>query len=63
MNCKTMPVAANRASAKPSGDEIAYEISARVHTKANAIELFDGSIPDALKPLVDELSALLPKQA
>lgn len=52
---------ATSSSGKPSGDKIAYEISARVHTKANAIELFDGSIPDALKPLVEELNGLMPK--
>jgi len=50
------------AQGKPSSDKTAYEISARVHDKANAIELFDGNIPVALKPLVEELSALLPRE-
>ncbi len=49
------------AQGKPSGDGFAYEISARVGNKSNAIELFEESIPDALKPLVEELNALLPK--
>ena len=47
---------------KASTDGIAYVISASVGSKSNRIELFDGSIPDALKPLVKELSALLPKE-
>ncbi len=47
---------------KSSADGSAYEISARVGNKSNAIELFDESIPDTLKPLAEELDALLPKQ-
>ena len=47
---------------EPSTDGIAYEISARGGIKSNAIELFDGSIPDALKPLVEQLNALMPKE-
>ncbi|MBI3913156.1 MAG: hypothetical protein HY327_03000 [Chloroflexi bacterium] len=44
-----------------SADGVAYEISARGGSKSNAIELFDGSIPDALKPLVEQLNALMPQ--
>lgn len=47
---------------KPKSDSAVHTISARVGSKANEIELVDGSIPDALKPLVDELVALLPKE-
>ncbi|MBI3538544.1 MAG: hypothetical protein HY070_13430 [Chloroflexi bacterium] len=53
---------AQSAQSKPRGENIAYEISARVGNKSNTIELFDGSIPAALKPLIEQLNALMPKE-
>jgi len=42
-------------------DSYAYEIVTRLGHKQNAIEVFDGTIPDAVKPLIRALSALMPK--
>ncbi len=42
-------------------DSYAYEIVMRSGRKQNAIEVFDGSIPDAVKPLIRALNALMPK--
>lgn len=43
-------------------DSFAHEILARIENRSNFVEVFDGGIPDALKPLVDKLSAWLPKE-
>ena len=43
-----------------SPDSFAYEIVARIGSKHNRVELVDGSIPDALQPLVDQLNKMLP---
>ena len=43
-------------------DSYAYEIVARLGSRSNFVEVFDGGIPDALKPLIDKLSALMPKE-
>jgi hypothetical protein len=43
-------------------DAYAYEIVARLGNRSNFVEVFDGKIPDALKPLIDKLSAWLPKE-
>lgn len=45
---------------KQNPDAFAYEITARVGSKANSIEVFDGSIPESLKPLLDQLRKLMP---
>lgn len=43
-------------------DAYAYEIVARLGKRSNFVEVFDGGIPDALAPLIDKLSAWLPKE-
>jgi len=43
-------------------DALAHEIIARIHARSNHIEVFDGSIPDALAPLIQQLDALMPKE-
>jgi hypothetical protein len=40
----------------------AYAIAARAGNRVHAITVFDGALPDALKALIDQLSALLPKE-
>ena len=42
-------------------DAHAYEIVARAGTKQTAVEVFDGSIPESIKPLIRELSRLMAK--
>jgi hypothetical protein len=42
-------------------DSFAYEIAARLGKRSNFVQVFDGSIPDALTPLIQQLSALFPK--
>ncbi len=42
-------------------DGYAYEIAARLGQRSNEIEVFDGSLPEPLKPLVERLSKLLPE--
>ena len=46
----------------PAPDALAHEIVARIGSRANRVEVFDGSIPDALAPLLQQLSALMPKE-
>jgi hypothetical protein len=46
-----------RAAQNP--DAYAYEIVARVGRKVQSVELLDGSIPEALQPLVRELNGYL----
>ena len=53
---------ATSAQGKPPPDGFAYEIVARIHARSNQVEVFDGSIPDALAPLIQQLSALMPKE-
>jgi hypothetical protein len=43
-------------------DGYAYEITARLGQRANSIEVFDGSVPEALRPLLDRLTGLLPSE-
>lgn len=43
-----------------SPDSYAYEIVARVGSKHNHVELFDGAIPDALQSLIDQMNRLMP---
>ncbi len=43
-------------------DAFAYEIVARLGARSNYVEVFDGSIPDTLTPLIQQLSALMPKE-
>ncbi len=43
-------------------DAFAYEIAARAGNRSNYVQVFDGSIPDALTPLLQQLSALMPKE-
>jgi hypothetical protein len=43
-------------------DSYAHEIMARSGKRNNFLEVFDGGIPDALRPLVEQLNALLPKE-
>jgi len=46
----------------PPTDAFAYEIIARAGNRVNSVQVFDGSIPDALTPLIQQLSALMPKE-
>lgn len=48
---------------KQNPDAYAYEVAARLGQRANAIELYDGSVPDRLSPLLERLAALLPSDA
>ena len=43
-------------------DGYAYEIAAHLGQRSNEIEVFDGSVPEALQPLVERLSKLLPQE-
>ena len=43
-------------------DAFAYEIAARIGQRANALEVFDGSVPEKLKPLLERLTPLLPQE-
>lgn len=47
---------------KQNPDAFAYEITARVGSKANSIQVFDGSIPDSLKPILEQLKKLMPSE-
>lgn len=47
---------------KQNPDAFAYELAARIGQRSNEIELFDGSIPENFKPLLDLLTKLLPEQ-
>lgn len=40
-------------------DAFAYEIAARIGQRANEVEVFDGSVPDNLTPLLERLTPLL----
>lgn len=42
-------------------DAFAYEIAARLGQRSNEIEVFDGSIPESLRPLIELLTKLLPE--
>lgn len=48
------------AEASQSPDTFAYEVAARVGSKHNAIELFTGTIPEAMQALIEQLEKLLP---
>lgn len=43
-------------------DAYAYEITARLGQRSNSIQVFDGSIPENLKPLLERLTPLLPRE-
>lgn len=43
-------------------DGYAYEIAARLGQRSNEIEVFDGSLPESLQPLIERLSKLLPQE-
>ncbi len=43
-------------------DAFAYEIVARLGQRANEIQVFDGSTPEPLKPLIERLTPLLPHE-
>ena len=42
-------------------DAFAYEITARLGQRANTLEIFQGSMPENLKPLFERLDTLLPE--
>ncbi len=42
-------------------DAFAYEIAARLGQRSNELTVFDGSVPENLKPLIERLNALLPE--
>jgi hypothetical protein len=48
---------------RQSGDTFAYEIVARVGRVVRSIEVFEGSIPESLAPLIRELKQLMPQDA
>jgi hypothetical protein len=39
-----------------------YEIAARLGSRLNTIQVYDGSVPDVLKPLLEQLGTLMPKE-
>ena len=52
---------AQSSQGKHGGDAIAYEIIVRLGSRSNAIELFSGTIPESLSPLVEQLNKLVPE--
>ncbi len=50
------------ATSGQSSDAMAHEIVARIGSRANHVQVFEGSIPDALAPLIQQLNALMPKE-
>ena len=48
-------------AATQSPDTYAYELSARVGQKHNAVEVFTGTIPATMQPLIEQLEKLLPQ--
>ncbi len=40
-------------------DAFAYELAARIGQRSNQIEVFDGNVPENLKPLIERLTPLL----
>jgi len=52
--------AASPGAARQNPDAFAYELIARVGRKNVFAEAFEGSIPEALKPLIQRLNRLLP---
>lgn len=50
------------AQGDPPPDASAYEIVARAGNRVNSVTVFDGAIPDTLTPLLQQLSALMPKE-
>ncbi len=46
----------------PAPDARSHEIVARIGSRANHVQVFEGSIPDTLAPLLQQLSALMPKE-
>jgi hypothetical protein len=46
---------------RQSGDTFAYEIVARVGRAVKAVEVFEGSVPASLAPLIRELRGLMPE--
>ena len=43
-------------------DGYAYEVAARLGQRSNEVEVFDSSLPEALEPLIERLSKLLPHE-
>ncbi|MBI4672899.1 MAG: hypothetical protein HY741_14690 [Chloroflexi bacterium] len=43
-------------------DAFAYELAARLGQRSNTIQVFEGSIPEKIKPLVERLTPLLPRE-
>ena len=43
-------------------DSFAHEIAARLGNRSHMVEVFDGGIPASLAPLLEQLSAWLPKE-
>ena len=50
------------AQGDPPPDAFAYEIIARTGNRVNSVAVFDGGIPNALTPLIQQLGALMPKE-
>lgn len=48
-------------SGKQNPDAFAYEIAARIGQRSNELQVFDGSIPEILDPLIERLTKLLPE--
>lgn len=43
-------------------DAYAYEVAARLGQRSNEVEVFDGSLPESLQPLIERLQKLLPEE-
>jgi hypothetical protein len=52
---------ASSSQGKHSGDAMAYEIIARIGSRSNFIELFTGTIPESLNPLIEQLNKFVPE--
>ncbi len=45
---------------KQSPDAFAYELVARIGNKHHQSEMFDGSVPDSMQPLIEQMNKLMP---
>ena len=49
------------AAGRQGGDAFVYEIAVRDGRATHAVEVFEGSIPETLVPLIEQLNRLLPR--
>jgi hypothetical protein len=47
---------------EPPPASFKYEIAARLGSRLNTIQVFEGNVPEVLKPLLEQLNTLMPKE-